>query len=84
MEQAYENAIVNVMINPVQDNSFFFNSGWGNSGYNYSNEYFQQTLGKGIRGIDNMQIPRQILYRMGSTQGKYKTRLGGGPCAQKY
>ncbi|MEP6713010.1 MAG: hypothetical protein ABJA37_11360 [Ferruginibacter sp.] len=50
MDQAYENAIVNVIINPVQDNSFFFNSGWGNSGYNYSNEYFQQTL---IRDLQN-------------------------------
>ena len=48
--EAYENAIVNVQINPVQDNSFFFNSSWGNSGYNYSNEYFQQTL---IRDLEN-------------------------------
>lgn len=44
MDAAYENATVIVIINPVQDNSFFFNSGWGNTGYNYSNEYFQQTL----------------------------------------
>ena len=44
MSTAYENAIVDVVINPVQDNSFFFNSGWGNSGYDYSNEYFQRTL----------------------------------------
>ncbi len=44
MDAAYESAMVNVVINPVEDNSFFFNSGWGNYGYNYSNEYFQQTL----------------------------------------
>ncbi len=44
MDEAYQNAIINVVINPVQDNSFFFNTGWGNYGYNYSNEYFQQTL----------------------------------------
>lgn len=44
MNQAYETAIVNVVINPVHDNSFFYNSGWGNSGYDYSNEYFQRTL----------------------------------------
>jgi hypothetical protein len=50
MDQAYQNAIVNIVINPVQDNSFFFNSGWGNSGYNYSNEYFQQTL---VRELGN-------------------------------
>ncbi len=50
MDQAYQNAIVNVVINPVQDNSYFFNSGWGNSGYNFSNEYFQQTL---VRELGN-------------------------------
>lgn len=44
MNMAYENAIIDVVINPVQDNSFFFNSGWGSSGLNYSNEYFQRTL----------------------------------------
>jgi hypothetical protein len=53
MQQAYENAIVNVVINPVQDNSFFFNSGWGNSGYNYSNEYFQQTLVRELSNYNN-------------------------------
>ena len=50
MNAAYEKAIVDVIINPVQDNSFFFNSSWGNSGYNYSNEYFQQTL---LRELQN-------------------------------
>ena len=49
-EAPFETAIVNVIINPVEDNSFFFNSGWGNTGYNYSNEYFQQTL---IRDLQN-------------------------------
>lgn len=50
MDQAYQNAIVNVQVNPVQDNSYFFNSNWGNYGYNYSNEYFQQTL---VRELKN-------------------------------
>lgn len=36
MDEAYQHAIVNVQVNPVQDNSFFFNTGWGNYGYNYS------------------------------------------------
>ncbi len=44
MDEAYQNATIDVVINPVQDNSFFFNTGWGNTGYNYSNEYFQQNL----------------------------------------
>ncbi len=50
MNLAYESAVLHVVINPVQDNSFFYNSGWGNSGYNYSNEYFQQTL---VRDLGN-------------------------------
>ena len=50
IQEALDSATVNVMINPVQDNSFFFNSSWGNAGYNYSNEYFQQTL---VRELSN-------------------------------
>ena len=42
--EAFENAIVDVVINPVQDNSYFYSSGWGSSGLNFSNEYFQRTL----------------------------------------
>lgn len=53
MNEAYENAIVHVVINPVEDNSFFFNSGWGNYGYNYSNEYFQQTLTRELSNNNN-------------------------------
>jgi hypothetical protein len=53
MEEAYANAVVNVVINPVQDNSFFFNSGWGNTGYNYSNEFFQQTLVRELANSGN-------------------------------
>lgn len=50
MNEAWQNAIVNVLINPVRDNSYFFNSGWGNTGYDYSNEYFQQTLVRDLGG----------------------------------
>ncbi|MEJ7588277.1 MAG: hypothetical protein WKI04_12020 [Ferruginibacter sp.] len=59
MNRSYENSIVNVIINPVQDNSFFFNSGWGNTGYNYSNEYFQQTLVREL-GKDNQRYPARF------------------------
>ena len=44
MKIAYENAIINVVVNPIQDNYFFSNNGWGSWGMNYSNEYFQQKL----------------------------------------
>lgn len=60
MDEAYQQAIVNVVINPVQDNSYFFNSGWGNYGYNYSNEYFQQTLVRELKGLNNTRYPARF------------------------
>jgi hypothetical protein len=60
MDEAYENAIVNVVINPVQDNSYFFNTGWGNYGYNYSNEYFQQTLVRELKGTNSNRYPARF------------------------
>jgi hypothetical protein len=62
MNTAYENAIVDVVINPVQDNSFFFNSGWGRSGYDYSNEYFQRTLVRDL-AYDNDNNSRNYAAR---------------------
>ena len=59
-DQAYESAIVNVIINPVQDNSFYFNSSWGNTGYNFSNEYFQQTLVRDLSGINKNRYPARF------------------------
>jgi hypothetical protein len=49
-----------VVINPVQDNSYFFNTGWGNSGYNYSNEYFQQTLVRELGGQNSRRYPARF------------------------
>lgn len=60
MQEAFEAATVNVLINPVQDNSFFFNSGWGNSGYNYSNEYFQQNLVRELGGQNSSRYPARF------------------------
>ena len=50
---AYENAIVDIVINPVQDNSYFYSSGWGSSGLNFSNEYFQRTLVRDLAYSNN-------------------------------
>ena len=60
MSEAYENAIVNVVINPVQDNSYFYNTGWGSYGSNYSNEYFQQTLVRELKGINSTRYPARF------------------------
>ncbi|MGC4101040.1 hypothetical protein [Ferruginibacter sp.] len=56
MNEAYRSAIINVVINPIQDNSFF-NASWGNYGYNYSNQYFQQTLVRELGGKYSSQYP---------------------------
>jgi hypothetical protein len=61
MDEAFDNAVINVVINPVQDNSFFFNTGgWGNYGYNYSNEYFQQTLIRELGGTYSTRYPAKF------------------------
>ena len=60
MEEAYKSSIVNVVINPIQDNSFFFNTGWGNMGYNYSNEYFQQNLVRDLGGKYATRYPARF------------------------
>ncbi len=60
MDEAFENATVNVVVNPVQDNSYFFNTGWGNYGYNYSNEYFQQTLVRELKGVNSSRYPARF------------------------
>jgi hypothetical protein len=59
-DKAYEAAVVDVVINPVQDNSYFFNSSWGNSGYNFSNEYFQQNLVRDLSNINKNRYPARF------------------------
>ncbi len=60
MDAAYQNATIDVVVNPVQDNSFFFNTGWGNTGYNYSNEYFQQNLIRDLGGKYASRYPARF------------------------
>ena len=64
MEDAFNSSIINVMINPIQDNSFFFNTGWGNMGYNYSNEYFQQNLVRDLGGRYATRYPAKFYTEM--------------------
>jgi len=60
MDEAFNASIVNLVINPVQDNSFFYNTGWGNIGYNYSNEYFQQNLVRDLGGKYAARYPARF------------------------
>lgn len=60
MEEAYNASILNVVINQIQDNSFFMNTGWGNTGYNYSNEYFQRNLVSDLGGKYATRYPARF------------------------
>lgn len=44
MDSAKQRSIVTVVINPVQDNSFYFNSGWNNNGFDLTSANFPQNL----------------------------------------
>jgi hypothetical protein len=43
-ELAYENAVVDVVINKVDDNRYFVNNPGGLVGYDFTNDYFQKRL----------------------------------------
>ena len=58
---AYQNSIVNVVINPIRDNTYFYNSmGWNNYGNNYNNDYFQRTLVSDLGGSYNKMSPAKF------------------------
>ncbi len=59
-ELAYESAIVDVIVNPLQDNSFFYNSGLGNIGNNISNQFFQKDLVRDLNGINKNRYPARF------------------------
>lgn len=58
---AYQNSVVKVVINPVRDNTFFYNSmGWNNYGNNFNNDYFQRSLVNDLGGSYNKTSPAQF------------------------
>ena len=58
---AYQNSILNVVINPIRDNTYFYNSmGWNNYGNNYNNDYFQRSLVSDLGGSYNKTSPARF------------------------
>jgi len=54
IKTAYQNSIVRVVVNPVRDNTYFYNSmGWNNYGNNFNNDYFQRSLVRDLGGNYN-------------------------------
>lgn len=51
MKNAYQNSIVNVIVNPVTDNSYYYNNaGWNNYGNSFNNDYLQRNLVRDLGG----------------------------------
>ncbi|MEO6219808.1 MAG: hypothetical protein ABIO81_05230 [Ginsengibacter sp.] len=51
MDIAYQNSILNVIVNPVTDNSFYYNTaGWNSFGNSFNNDYFQRNLVRDLGG----------------------------------
>ena len=51
MNYAYQNSVLNVVVNPVADNSFYYNNaGWNNYGNSFNNDYLQRSLVRDLGG----------------------------------
>ncbi len=48
MDNVYEATVLDVVINPIQENGYYYNAG-----YNYNKEYFQQNLVRDLGGAYN-------------------------------
>lgn len=60
IKEAYQKTIISVVINPVQDNSFFTNRSWGRFGYNYSIEYLQETMVRELGAANSSRYPAKF------------------------
>ena len=55
---AYKSSVINVVINPVTDNSFYYNSvGFNNFGNSFNNDNFQRSLVRDLGGNYNKNSP---------------------------
>ena len=60
MDSARRKGIVNIVINPVQDNSFFFNSGMSNNGFDLTAANFPQNLTTDLGGKNGGRYPAKF------------------------
>jgi hypothetical protein len=71
MNEAYENSVVNVVINPIQDNSVFF-AGWGGVGqadFRYRAEDYQQSLVRELGGTNASVVPARFYTDLDMRRG---------------
>ena len=51
MDKSYQKSVLNVVVNPVTDNSFYYNSiGWNRYGNSFNNDYLQRSLVRDLGG----------------------------------
>jgi hypothetical protein len=61
MDKAYQSSILNVVINPVTDNSSYYSSlGWNRFGNSFNNDYLQLSLVKDLGGDYNQNQPARF------------------------
>lgn len=60
MDSAKKNGTVNIVINPVEDNSFFYNSGWSSNGFEITAANFPQNLASDLGGKNAGRYPARL------------------------
>jgi hypothetical protein len=60
MDSAKQKSIVTVVINPVQDNSYFFNTGYSNNGFDYNSNNIPQNLMTDLGGKNGGRYPAKF------------------------
>jgi hypothetical protein len=64
MDEAYQHAIVNIVINEIKDNSYYLNSSLGNYNIDYSNQRFLQNLVRELGGQNSDRYPARFYTYM--------------------
>ncbi len=61
MDKAFQSSILNVVINPVTDNSYYYNSaGWNRFGNSFNNDYLQRSLVNDLGGDFTRNSPARF------------------------
>ena len=60
MTEAYQSAIVLVQINPITDNSFYYQNNWSSFNNNYNNLQFQLNLVRELGAADASRYPARF------------------------
>jgi len=59
MQQSYEQGVVTVVVNPIDDANLFFNT-WGNTGFQYRPQDYQESLVRELGGRNANIVPARF------------------------